>query len=60
MGGNQESERAVVDEVLVHDGAEEMMERIGGQGSDVRQNPVTVSPHVFVILFLPVDPFYIH
>ena len=36
VDGNLESERVVAGEVPVHDGAEGVMERIGGQGSDAR------------------------
>jgi hypothetical protein len=49
--GNLESERVAVGEALAHDGAEGVMEKIGGRGSDTRPIFATAGPRVPVVRF---------
>jgi len=59
VDGSPESEKAVVDEVPAHDGAEEMMERTDGRGSDARYKLYHNQPRVLPSVSLLVDSFYI-
>ena len=63
-GGNLENERVAEGEAPVHDGVEEVKERIGGPGSNARHNSLRSQPqsaHMFLSsVFLLVDLLYVH
>lgn len=56
VDGNLESERVVAGEARAHDGAEGVMERIGGRESDIVS---AVSSRVPVVRFLAGDLVYV-